>query len=110
MEDLPSLRVPENRRLMATIIRDARFDSLDWQTLKYMVKAVNTFSNKPVIEPKELEAARHPYSESHFIAEWLDRATYEYPKETEDLLQHLKGWRTALRESISTWEKPRQHK
>jgi hypothetical protein len=93
---------PPDRALLAAIVRDARFEQVDWPTLKSIVTGLNQNLLEPVVDPREVESTKHPIGESHFDG-MLDRARQEYPKQTEALLKTLAGWRSRVRESMRRW-------
>jgi hypothetical protein len=97
-------RHPENRKLLAALVRHKGYETLDWESLRTLVNVVNAWSDKPVVEPRLVEAAWHPYGEGHFIRA-PDKAAKEYPKETEALLRTLNQWRTQLSTAILQWDK-----
>jgi hypothetical protein len=93
---------PSPRDLLASIVSDDRLDSLDWQSLDALVKAVNLVAEKPVVTAAELEKASHPLGQGHFHWE-RDRAADKYPRETRQLLEVLAGWRNKLRRTLPQW-------
>lgn len=104
LHGIAKYRQPENRKLLAALVRDKGFDTLDWQSLKSLVNIVNDLSDKPVVDRRLIEAAWHPYGEGHF-QQSAEKARKEYPKETEALLRTLGEWRTKLSAAILQWEK-----
>lgn len=103
---LPDLRPPENRKLLAAIVRDTRFDSLDWQSLSQLIEVLNGWTKDPIVSHDALRDARHPFGIGHFTGQWLGKAEREYPKETANLLKTLQSWRLAVRETLPRWEQP----
>lgn len=97
-------RNPENRELFVALVKHKGYETLDWQSLKTLIPIVNAWSDKPVIDRRQVEAARHPYGEAGFD-QAIDKAAKEYPQETEALLRTLSQWRTALRAAILQWDK-----
>jgi hypothetical protein len=83
-----------DRKLLAALVADRRFDSLDWQSLQEWIQLVNSWEKQPVVSPEELRGAQHPLGITHFD---LATARAQYPRETEELLATLGRWREALR-------------
>lgn len=83
---------------ISRIIHDPRFEDLDWQSLKTLVKIVNGWQEVPVVTEKELENAWHPLGGSFHRDQ--EEAKSKYPKETEELLNALKKWREELRKAV----------
>jgi hypothetical protein len=89
----------QDRKLITALIWDKGFDTLDWQALTEMVRVVNGWVGKPVVEEDKLRGAWHPYGMGHF--HWQqEQARKDYPRETEQLLDTLRGWREALRARV----------
>jgi hypothetical protein len=63
---------------------------------------VNAWSDRPVVDAKLVEAAWHPFGESHFD-EAIDQAKKTCPKETKALLRTLDQWRSKLSGAILQW-------
>jgi len=93
----------DDRRLLARIVRDARFEQLDWATLESLVKGLNRNLLHAVVSSGELNEMRHPLGKSH-VHGMMERARKEYPRETEELLAALKAWRNRVRARMSDWE------
>lgn len=91
---------PQNadRKLVAALIADKRFDALDWQSLHALAERVNSWEKKPVIDREDLRSAWHPLGMGNFN---LERAQKDYPRETAHLLQTLERWRKSLREACA---------
>jgi hypothetical protein len=104
LEGIAKHRNPENRKLLAALVRHKGYDTLDWQSLRTLVTIVNAWSDKPVVDAKLIEAAWHPYGEGGFD-QAADKARKEYPKETEALLRTLSQWRSTLSPVILEWAK-----
>lgn len=93
-----------DRKLLAQILRDDRFDQIDLPTLRLIVRDLNRNLLHPVVDPKKLRNVSHPFGDFHFNAK-LDSARKQYPKETDALLDHMANWREGLRASIERWER-----
>ncbi len=88
---------PNGKEIVAEIIRDKRLDDLDWQSLRRLITAVNSWTAAPILAEDELNKVWHPLGEGHY--HWgKDEAMKNYPKETKELEAHLSDWRTRLRE------------
>ncbi len=103
---VPGLRPPDDRKLVAAIVRDKRFDSLDWESLERLIEVLNGWTKEPVVDREGLRKAWHPFGISHFTPAWRQKAENEYPQETQELLKTLQIWRSAVRESLPRWEQP----
>lgn len=100
---LRQLRGTNDRSIYSALIREDRFNQLDWQSVETMAKVVNGWVDDPVVDPKDLQEAWHPLGQSRY--HWnRDKARDEYPKETAKLEAELARWRAELRKSVSTWE------
>jgi hypothetical protein len=93
---------PSPRDLLAALVSDERLDSLDWQTLEALVKAVNFVAEKPVVSTADLEKAHYPLGDGHFHWE-RDRAVEKYLRETHEALEVLSDWREKLRRTLPQW-------
>lgn len=87
------------REVIAEIIKDNRLNDLDWQSLERLVRAVNAWAKTPIVPEAEIRKVWHPLGQGHYHWE-KDKATRDYPKETEELQVHLSDWRMKLRMSI----------
>jgi hypothetical protein len=92
-----------DRSLLAWVVRDIRFEQLDWGTLEILIKGLNRNLLHPVVSSKELDGTRHPMGKSHVYG-MMERAREEYPAETAQLLTTLKSWRERVRERLVDWE------
>jgi hypothetical protein len=110
MRSIAGVRSPDNRKLLAAIVRDKQFDSLEWQTLESLIQVVNSWVEQPIVDPQDLRKASHPLGMGHFVPASYGKAKMKYPKQTEDLLKVLESWRSATRASVSMWEKGTQKK
>jgi hypothetical protein len=104
LEGVARQRKPENRKLIAALVRNKDFETLDWQSLRTLVNIVNGWSEKPVVDSRLMEAAWHPFGVGHFDQS-MDKARQQYPKETEALLRTLKQWRSNVSAAIVKWDK-----
>jgi hypothetical protein len=88
---------PAIRLFIGQIVRDPRFERLDYRSVKTIASIVNGWTREPVISPKELREAYSP--------DWLDlsRPTQELPEPARAFLRQLAGWREKLRASVSQW-------
>lgn len=92
-----------DRSLLARIVRDARFEQVDWGTLEALVRGLNRNLLHPVVSSKELDGTRHPIGKMHFPG-MMERAREEYPAETAQLLTTLASWRERVRKRLGDWE------
>lgn len=92
----------DDRKLLSTLIRDKRFDSLDLPTHIRLVDGLNKNVLYPIvdIESRNISA---PLGVYHFDG-MIERARREYPEQTKQLRGVLKQWREELRKSIPSWE------
>jgi hypothetical protein len=74
------------KKLIARIIQDRRFDTLDGESLVQLVRVVNGWRKTPLVSEEEIRQTWH-----------------QYPKETEEVLQRLAEWRARLRASVPQW-------
>ena len=98
---------PPGRKLIATIIEDRRFETLDWQSLETILTTVNGWLEKPLVTTDVIRKAWHPSGQGHF--HWNQAgAERQYPEETRILRLALQDWRTKLRDSVPYWAPPTQ--
>jgi hypothetical protein len=88
------------RSLIAAIIRDKRFDTLDWQSLSHIGWIVNAWHSEEIFTRNDLENTSHPLGRGKYHSE-MERAQKEFPRETEALEKTLKRWRETLRKVVS---------
>ena len=93
---------PEDRSLLGRLVRDKRFEELDWQTLESLIHGLNRNLLHPIVPPREIETTRHPIGKSHFHG-MIERAREQYPKETENLLTTMDVWRNRVRNRMADW-------
>jgi hypothetical protein len=99
LQQIGKRQEPQDRKLIAALIWDKGFDTLDWQSLTEVVRVVNGWGGRPVVAADELRDAWHPSGMGHF--HWQqDQARKDYPRETEQLLDQLRRWREALRARV----------
>jgi hypothetical protein len=94
-----------DRKLLARLLRDERFDEIDLPTHRLVVRGLNRNLLEPVIDPLEERNTSHPMGDAHFDGQ-IEQARTRYPKETDALLARLAQWRKKLRDSITRWETP----
>ncbi len=87
---------PNTKRLLAKLIADDRFESLDWSSLKFLAPLVNRWTPQPAIPQAELDALHHPYGEQHVVQRPAE-AMKTYPVQTVELNQTLAQWRQRIR-------------
>ncbi len=104
LASLPGVRAPDDRKLLAAIVGDDRFETMDWQSLRQLIEVLNGWTQQPVVRREELERASHPFGMSHFTNARRQKAMDQYPKETQTLLDTLHTWRTAVRASLPRWK------
>lgn len=92
----------DTRKIIAGLIAEPRFSTLDWSSLKAMLQIVNTWTTSPVVSPEEIESLHHPYGEQHVVQQ-PENAAKIYPEQTTALNQTLNEWREKLRESTAKW-------
>ena len=84
------------QQIIRAIIEDPRMDKLGWQPTDRLVRAVNAWSNAPLVTPDELGKAWHPLGPAGYDFEQA-AAEEKYPKETAELRAQLKKWQERLR-------------
>ena len=90
---------PTDQALVSKIVRDDRFEVLDWQTIDAVVRWANQVAATPVVTSDDLKSARHPLGMSHF--HWQqEKAEADFPEETKQLRMTLNRWREALRRHL----------
>jgi hypothetical protein len=94
---------PHGRQLLAALIRDDRFDTLDWSSLDQLATILDGWTNPPVIGGQRSEA-HFPDTPDRFAfsREELEK---KYPKETAELLRVLAKWRAQIRASLPAWSR-----
>jgi hypothetical protein len=98
---------PPGRKLIATIIEDRRFETLDWQSLETILTIVNEWMEKPLVTAEEIRKVWHPTGQSHFHWQQAE-AERQFPEETKNLRLALRDWRTKIRNSLPDWAPPTQ--
>ena len=95
--------LPHGRQLLASLVRDPRFEQLDWSSLDQLASILDAWTNPPVIGEQRTDA-HYPDTPDRFA---LSREELEkkYPKETAELLRLLATWRTKIRTSLPVWSK-----
>jgi hypothetical protein len=102
--EVSACELPSGRKLMAAIIRDPRFERLDFQTLEAILEAVNGWLPKPVVDPEEKRVLvnKFPMDENDF--HWTKKEAEErYPEKTKQFMAMMQNWRDTLRGSIPDW-------
>jgi hypothetical protein len=89
---------------MVRIVQDKRFETLDWQSLDELIRALNTWVDRPIVDTHVLQTTTHPYGMGHYDMK-ADEALQRYPRETQALLDTFRLWRTKVRASIPQWNK-----
>ena len=92
----------DTRKLLAGLIAEPRFASLDWSSLKALIAILNQWTDKPVVSVQDMQALSHPFGEQH-VVQRPDEAMHFYPDQTKALNQALEQWRQKIRESVSQW-------
>ena len=95
---------PETRKLLAALIADPRFTTLDWSSLKTLIPILNHWTTSPIISPQDLQSLHHPYGEQHVVQQ-PDQAAQTYPTQTKELNQTLTQWRQKIKESTPQWSR-----
>jgi hypothetical protein len=102
-----SQRPKENRVFLAQLVRDPRFDQLDWEPLDQLIRVANSWAKKPIVTEVELDGLRGPGG--MIRAQWFHRKDVvddlqrRYPKEMAHLLKVLGQWRQNVRDSVPEW-------
>jgi hypothetical protein len=92
---------PHGRQLLAALVRDDRFDTLDWSSLDQLASILDGWTNPPVIGEQRGEA-RYPDTPDRFASS-REELEKKYPKETAELLRVLAKWRAEIRASLPVW-------
>jgi hypothetical protein len=95
-------RAPNGRQLLAALIRERRFDTLDWSSLDRLVSILDGWTNPPLIGEQRTEA-HFPDTPDRFESS-REELEKKYPNETADLLAVLAKWRSKIRASLPAWE------
>lgn len=88
---------PQTRAFVQRLVKDPRFQTLDWSSLKSVARIVNRWT--ATIPEQELTSLHHPYGEQQVVEE-PDQAAKTYPEQTKKLNQTLADWRQRIRKSI----------
>ena len=99
LQDLSREKKPAEAKLLADIIADTRFDTLEWEAVDQLARLVNAWHEKPVIPLDDLNQRGHPLGRIGYGWD-PERARKEYPRETESLEKTLATWRQAIRASL----------
>jgi hypothetical protein len=92
----------DTRKLLAALIADPRFATLDWSSLKSLIPILNHWTTSPVVSSEDLQSLHHPYGEQHVVQQ-PDQAAQIYPTQTKELNQTLDTWRQKIKESTAQW-------
>jgi len=92
---------PHGRQWLAALVRDERFDTLDWSSLNQLATILDGWTNPPVIGEQRSEA-RYPDTPDRFATS-REELEKKYPKETAELLRVLARWRAQIRASLPAW-------
>jgi len=90
LQAIKGVRAPADRKLVARLITDARFDKLDYQSLRSVAEVVNGWAKVPVIPVRDLRP------------NW-EKGTWG-PESAADL-KVVAGWRESLKRSVSEWNR-----
>jgi hypothetical protein len=93
-------RPTENRAFLAQLVRDPRFDQLDWRALMDFVMVLNRWTNQPIVAETDLRNLSHPAGMAHFRGK-VDGD--RHPEETAHVLKTLAHWRQKVRDSVKEW-------
>jgi hypothetical protein len=94
-------KLPHGRQLLASLVRDPRFDQLDWSSLDQLASILDAWTNPPVIGEQRRDA-HYPDTPDRFASS-REELEKKYPKETADLLNLLAKWRAKIRTSLPAW-------
>jgi hypothetical protein len=86
--EIQGVRSPADRKLVARIVTDARFDKIGYTSVRSVVRVVNRWTKTPVTPPRDL----YPNWESGTLR----------PQTAGDM-QVIAGWRSKLRDSVKEW-------
>jgi hypothetical protein len=98
-------RPPENRAMLALLVRDPRFDKLDWESLDRMIRVLNRWTKQPIVADEERGNLRGPNAMrfdqwAHVEEEEMRRFD---PKDVALLNKTLAQWRQKVRDSVPEW-------
>jgi hypothetical protein len=99
LQDLSRVKKPADGKLIADIIADPRFDTLEWEAVDQLARLVNAWHKKPVIPLDDLNQRGHPLGRIGYGWD-PERARKEFPREMESLEKTLATWRQAIRASL----------
>lgn len=89
----------DGRQIIAPILKDKRLDSLDWQSLERLVRAVNGWIETPIVTDEQISKVSHPWGKGHY--HWQKKKAQKmYPNESIELEKHLADWCNRLRMSV----------
>jgi hypothetical protein len=93
------------KRLVATIILDRRFKTLDYPTVTALNRVVSRWADKPsIIDPETLQKVHPPLGVDAFYRDPIE-VFQKYPDETLKFLKELDQCREELRKSVPLWFK-----
>jgi hypothetical protein len=87
--------------LLASLVRDQRFEKLDWSSLDQLASILDGWTNPPVIGEQRGDA-HYPDTPDRFESS-REELEKKYPKETAELLRVLAKWRSEIRASLPAW-------
>ena len=90
------------RTMVAHLVRDRRFDRLDWGALRGLVDAVNRWSKEPIVAEDELKQSKQRFGDGT----WDGRPFYATDSDALDwgeLRKLMARWCVRLRESVPRW-------
>ena len=89
--------------MLFAMLKDQRLEKLGWNSMLALASSVNKLSDRPAIDPKELNALTHP-EKGKF--DWNRKKGIDnHPAETEHVLKTLAEWRIKLREATIHWNR-----
>jgi hypothetical protein len=94
----------DDRRWLARMLLDKRYEQLYWSTLRYVASGLNRNVMPAVIPADEMEREQSWLEEA--IIENQADALEKYPERIARLLAVLPEWRKRIRESVKSWAPP----
>jgi hypothetical protein len=98
---LSAAAIPHGPQLLASLVRDQRFEKLDWSSLQQLAAILDGWTNPPVIGEQRRDA-QYPDTPDRFESS-REELEKKYPKETTELLRVLAKWRAEIRASLPAW-------
>ena len=107
--NIDNISKPDGKILIASIIKDPRLETLDWETTKTLVGILNRRLNPPWIKPNDVDSLEAKYQKSG-LESVLQEGNYlgtGLPQESKLFVPTIPQWHARLRERVSEYEQAR---